>query len=57
MWLAPNLVTLSGLFCLILAYATNAYYLPDFVGARPAASHRAAGSWPQGPLPLHAPCD
>lgn len=32
MWLAPNLVTLSGLFCLIVAYIANAYYLPDFVG-------------------------
>uniref|UniRef100_A0A7S0X1J6 Ethanolaminephosphotransferase n=1 Tax=Chlamydomonas leiostraca TaxID=1034604 RepID=A0A7S0X1J6_9CHLO len=32
MWLAPNLITLTGLMGVIGSYLISAYYLPDFVG-------------------------
>lgn len=32
MWLAPNLITLSGLMGVIISYFVSAYYIPDFVG-------------------------
>lgn len=31
-WLAPNLITLLGLFALIVSYGITAAYLPDFTG-------------------------
>jgi hypothetical protein len=30
MWLAPNLITLTGTMCLIVAYLISAWYSPDF---------------------------
>lgn len=33
MWLAPNLITLSGLIGILASYLISAFYLPDFVGA------------------------
>jgi hypothetical protein len=34
MWLAPNLITLTGTIGLIIAYCVSAWYSPDFAGAR-----------------------
>ncbi len=34
-WLAPNLITLLGLFALIFAYIVNTVYLPEFEGEWP----------------------
>ena len=31
-WLAPNLITLTGTFGLILAYFVSLYYVPTFTG-------------------------
>ena len=31
-WLAPNLITLTGTFGLILAYCVSLYYVPTFTG-------------------------
>ena len=33
-WLAPNLITLTGTFGLILAYFVSAYFVPSFSGER-----------------------
>ena len=33
MWLAPNLITLTGVFGLVAAYFLSASYLPGFEGA------------------------
>jgi hypothetical protein len=33
LWLAPNVITVSGLLCIVLAYAVNALLLPNYVGA------------------------
>lgn len=30
MWLAPNLITLMGTICLVIAYCCSAWYSPDF---------------------------
>lgn len=35
MWLAPNLITLIGLFALLSSYALGAFYLPEFAGEAP----------------------
>jgi hypothetical protein len=45
MWLAPNLITLTGTIGLIIAYCVSAWYSPDFAGGawRPAA-FRARGA-------------
>lgn len=41
-WLAPNLITLMGLFALMVAYVVAAVYLPEFHGKPPGpAWHRA----------------
>ncbi len=36
-WLAPNLITLTGLFGLVLAYVVSWAYLPSMEGAAPPA--------------------
>ncbi len=36
MWLAPNLITLLGIFGLIIAYVLTALYIPGFDGIAPA---------------------
>lgn len=38
MWLAPNLITLTGTIGLIISYCVSAWYSPDFSGER-------AGGW------------
>ena len=38
-WLAPNLITLTGLACLFAAYLLTIVYLPDFQGVAPAFWH------------------
>jgi len=43
-WLAPNLITLTGLMALIVAYCTSAVYLPDFRGLAPDWLPFASGS-------------
>ncbi|KAK9829687.1 hypothetical protein WJX72_007350 [[Myrmecia] bisecta] len=35
LWLAPNLITLTGLFGLVAAYLVTAWYLPEFEGDAP----------------------
>lgn len=35
MWLAPNLITLLGLFALLLSYVVAAVHLPEFAGTAP----------------------
>jgi hypothetical protein len=35
MWLAPNLITLLGVFALLLSYFLSAVYLPEFAGSAP----------------------
>lgn len=42
MWLAPNLITLSGLAFMVVAYLVNAYYLPEYAGKLPRPTCRAA---------------
>lgn len=42
MWLAPNLITLSGLICLFFAYAGMWYYAPEFVGGCAGTTHTHA---------------
>ena len=32
MWLAPNVITLTGLIGVIISYLANAWYYPDFKG-------------------------
>lgn len=44
MWLAPNLITLSGLMGVIISYFVSAYYIPDFVGGEWIARDRAPGT-------------
>lgn len=34
MWLAPNLITLTGLMCVVAAFALDAWYILDYSGAR-----------------------
>ena len=34
LWLAPNLITLTGTMGLIIAYCVSMYYTPDFDGVR-----------------------
>ena len=46
-WLAPNLITLTGLFALVLAYVVNAWYLPEFEGERRQGRLR----WEGAPVP------
>ncbi|KAI7846212.1 hypothetical protein COHA_000282 [Chlorella ohadii] len=36
LWLAPNLITLMGLWALLAAYALGVKYLPEFAGPAPA---------------------
>eukprot|EP00879_Flechtneria_rotunda_P007428 GHRR01007792.1.p1 GENE.GHRR01007792.1~~GHRR01007792.1.p1 ORF type:complete len:237 (+),score=48.01 GHRR01007792.1:315-1025(+) len=35
LWLAPNLITLTGTLALIASYLLSAYYIPDFAGDAP----------------------
>jgi hypothetical protein len=44
LWLAPNLITLLGTMWLVVAYAVNAYYSPDFQ-SRQAGRQAAGGGW------------
>nr|BAU37047.1 ethanolaminephosphotransferase [Chlamydomonas sphaeroides] len=43
MWLAPNLITLSGLICTFVAYFLMWYFLPEFTGEAPRWSYFFAG--------------
>lgn len=42
MWLAPNLITLTGVFGLVVAFAVSACYLPEYEGMRAGGAPPAA---------------
>ncbi|GMH39591.1 hypothetical protein BSKO_07489 [Bryopsis sp. KO-2023] len=43
MWLAPNLITLSGLLGVVFAHMLTVIYLPDFEGRAPSWAYTLAG--------------
>nr|BAU37044.1 ethanolaminephosphotransferase [Chlamydomonas asymmetrica] len=43
MWLAPNLITLSGLLIMFVCYLINWYYLPEFAGEAPRWVYTVSG--------------
>jgi hypothetical protein len=48
MWLAPNLITLTGTIGLVIAYCVSAWYSPDFAGATRSWAGGLGFGWGQG---------